>query len=69
MTNLEKLVSDLREEMAKVETIDPAKPTYGRLCRFLDSLDTDTLRLIRDADIKFMSALAANRVNQREKYA
>lgn len=65
----EQLVKDLREQMATVRTVDPSGPTYRKLCDFLDSLDTDVLRLIRDADVKFMSALARNRVIRREANA
>ena len=64
--NVEILIQNLREEMSKVNGIDPEGPTYKRLCDFLDSLDTDILRMIRDADVKFMSALARNRVIRRE---
>jgi hypothetical protein len=69
MTRLEKLIHDLREEMAKIETIDPCSPVYERLEAFLDSLDTENLIAIRDADVKFMSMLAANRVRRREANA
>jgi len=65
----QRLVHELRENMAEIETIDPIGPTYKRLTNFLDTLDTDTLRLIRDADINFMSHLARNRVNERERYS
>lgn len=66
---VQRLVNELRENMETVDKIDPTGPTYKRLTEFLDSLDTDILRLIRDADIKFMSVLAGNRVRQRERYA
>lgn len=63
-TYIEK-VEKLRAEYEKVENVDPAQPTYGELCRFLDNLSTGMLRLLMNAEIKWLSSLARNRYNTR----
>ena len=56
----------LREEYAKVDKIDPSEPTYGQLCKFLDTMDDVKLQQLADAKIKWLSMLANNRLLRRK---
>lgn len=55
----------LREEYAKVDKLDPSEPTYGELCKFLDTVDDVKLQQLADAKIKWLSMLAFNRLTRR----
>ena len=57
----------LRTEYAKINTIDPSKSSYRRLIQLLDALSPKQLEQMRDADIKFMSKLANNRILRNSK--
>jgi hypothetical protein len=58
------LISTLRVQCEKLDTVDPMSPAYKRMIKLLDSLDQPTLVMIRDARIKFLSKLAINRIKQ-----
>lgn len=55
----------LRREFAKIETIDPCAPTYGRLVAMLDGLADSDLATIARAGVKFVSNMAVNRCIRR----
>ena len=58
-------IEELRAEYAKVERVDPSSPLYENLIDALDLLDTPKLQMLADAQIKWVSMLARNRVNRR----
>jgi hypothetical protein len=55
----------LKKEYAKIGRVDPEKPTYKKLTDMLDKMTDEQLKQIEKANIKFMSSLAANRLNNR----
>jgi hypothetical protein len=55
-------ISQLRGEMSKVSGIDPASPTYKKLVDMLNNMGMKELTKLADANIKFISGLARNRV-------
>jgi hypothetical protein len=55
----------LKTEYGKIGSVDPEKPTYGKLTDMLDKMTDEQLKQIEQADIKFMSSLAANRSKRR----
>lgn len=55
----------LRKEFGKLHTIDPDSPAYARLCAILDKASDDALKAAHRANIKFVSALAFNRLIKR----
>jgi hypothetical protein len=59
------MIEALQAEYAKIESIDPSMPAYGKLTALLDKADRNTLLQLSLADIKFVSKLAANRVRTR----
>lgn len=59
------MFEQLRADYAKIERIDPSSPNYKRLIQLLDSADTPMLQKLADAQIKWVSMLARNRVTQR----
>lgn len=54
----------LREKYSVIERIDPCSPTYKQLIQFLDRADPDFLAILAEAEIKFISALAQNRIKK-----
>jgi hypothetical protein len=58
-------LAELRAGYAKIQAVDPAAPTYGKICAFLDKMGDDMLRQVRDGEIKWLSSLAANRCTRR----
>ncbi len=68
MTNLvtKKVIDDLRKEWGKVDRIDPSSDAYKRLIKVLNILNLAELKKLADANIKFVSSLALNRVNLKE---
>lgn len=59
-------INALRNDYAKLNTIDPCEPTYGKLCAKLDAMGDDMLKQVAQAKIKFMSVLAINRCIRRK---
>ena len=57
----------LKKEYGKIGKVDPSKPTYKKLTDMLDRMSDEQLMQIHKADIKFMSSLAANRLQSRGK--
>jgi hypothetical protein len=56
------MIEALRSEYAKINTIDPSGPSYRTLVVLLDKLPQDNLKQLAEANIKFVSSLARNRV-------
>lgn len=57
----------LRAAYAGIERIDPASDSYKQLIARLDSMDEKTLKMFADADIKFISGLARNRLRNLKR--
>jgi hypothetical protein len=55
-------LADLRTQYAKIHGVDPCGEAYPRMTALLDSMDKDTLKQLAGANVKFLSALARNRV-------
>lgn len=58
------MINELRAAYANVQKIDPCGPAYTKLVALLNSLPQDMLRELADANIKFVSLLARNRVKK-----
>lgn len=58
----------MREEYSRINKINPDSYTYTRLIQLLDSLPQQSLVQLSDANIKFVSKLASNRVNKESIY-
>ena len=54
----------LRKGYENIGKVDPSKPTYAKLIKELDKLSIDKLKQLSNANIKFVSMLAKNRVNR-----
>lgn len=59
------MIEQLRFLFGKVERLDPEGPAYAGLCRILDKASDAALWAVANADIKFASELAMNRVHRR----
>ena len=57
-----KHIATLKREYAKIDKIDPASPSYTRMIFLLDGLPQAALKQLANANIKFVSALARNRI-------
>jgi hypothetical protein len=58
-------VEELRKMYGEIEKMDPSGPLYDNLIKALDLLDTPKLQMLADAQIKWVSTLARNRVTRR----
>lgn len=58
-------IEELQKEYGAIERMDPSSPIYNNLLNALDLLDTAKLQMLADAQIKWVSMLARNRVNRR----
>lgn len=61
------MIKELRAAFGNLNTIDPSTPQYKRIIVLLNLLSQSQLKMIADADIKFISALARNRIKQPTK--
>lgn len=66
MTHHEQMIEELRKEYGAIERVDPGSPIYENLLMALDMLDTPKLQMLADAQIKWVSMLARNRVMRRK---
>jgi hypothetical protein len=57
----------LRKNYSTINKINPSSPTYTKLIKFLNSLDNKALKQIANADVKFLSMLAKNRIKEGEE--
>ena len=65
----EAMLQTLRTEYAKINTIDPCGEAYPKLIKLLSALSQDDLKVLAKANIKFVSALARNRIDHgSDKY-
>lgn len=55
-------LSQLKAAYGKINRVDPESPTYKKLIDRLDGMSKEHLKQVRDAKIKFLSLLAANRL-------
>lgn len=58
-------IKALKSEYEKIGKINPDSPSYKKLTSMLDSMSDDMLKKLARADVKFVSALAKNRVIKR----
>jgi hypothetical protein len=58
-------IAALKAEYSKINTIDPDSDTYKKLIAMLDKLDLKSLKSLADANVKFVSKLAQNRVARK----
>lgn len=65
MTLNEQQILELRKEYGAIEKVDPSSPIYENMLKALDMLDTEKLQMLADAQIKWLSMLARNRVTRR----
>jgi hypothetical protein len=65
MTKMEEQIAILRKEYGAIERVDPSSTIYENLINALDLLDTPKLQMLADAQIKWVSMLARNRVTRR----
>jgi hypothetical protein len=63
--NMEQQIAVLRKEYGAIERMDPASPLYENLLNGLDLLETPKLQMLADAEIKWLSMLARNRITRR----
>jgi hypothetical protein len=57
------MVDTLRTAYAAVDRVDPSSGAYFGLIELLDNLPQEDLRILRDANIKWISSLADARVS------
>ena len=60
-------IAVLKEGYAKIKSVDPIQPSYGRLTALLDRSSPAQLKQLAGAGIKFVSPLAQNRVSRSGK--
>jgi hypothetical protein len=56
-------LAELRNGYASINTVDPCGKAYPKLIAMLDKCNQATLKQLADANIKFVSVLARNRIN------
>lgn len=59
------MIAKLKKDMAKIDKIDPSSPAYKKIIDMLDDQaknNPEALKLLADADVKFLSMLAKNRL-------
>ena len=59
------MLETLRAAYAAIDRVDPESPAYEGVCKLLDTFSQEDLKLFRDANIKWLSSLAGERVNHR----
>lgn len=58
------MIADLKAEYSKLTKIDPSSKSYKSLIKLLDDMDQAHLKQLAAANIKFVSALAKNRLKK-----
>jgi hypothetical protein len=58
-------VGTLRAAYGEINSVDPTNAANTGLSKLLDSLSQDDLKLLRDADIRWISSMAEDRLNYR----
>ena len=59
------MIATMQREYGKIAKVDPALPTYAKLCKTIDNMTDAQLRQVKDAGIKWLSSLALNRCIRR----
>lgn len=62
---MNQMIETLRTEFSKIDRIDPSSRAYNWLCDILDQAGDDALKAVHEANIKFASKLAFNRMIRR----
>jgi hypothetical protein len=65
MMNLNYMITILHEGMSKVKVMDPNRPQFKAIRDTLDKADNETLKILYDAKIKFISNMAFVRLAER----
>jgi len=52
----------MRKAYGTLKTMNPTSPTYKKFIKFLEKLPKNQLKQLADANIKFVSMLAKNRI-------
>ena len=58
-------VGTLRAAYGEINSVGPTSAAHTGLSKLLDSLSQDDLKLLRDADIRWISSMAEDRLNYR----
>jgi hypothetical protein len=64
---LNQLIANLKKEMSKIDKIDPSSNAYKKMIKFLDAtakVNPQAMKTLADADVKFLSKLAKNRLRE-----
>lgn len=61
------MVASLRKAYGNIDRIDPSSQSYKKLTDFLDKLPKDMLEMLAQADIKWVSMLAKNRLRSMKE--
>lgn len=69
MATIQENIEVLRAKFGALNGIDPAGPLYLGTIALLDKCDDAALKAVADAEIKFVSALARNRIASRARAA
>jgi hypothetical protein len=64
---MSELLVKLRTAYSAIDRVDPDGVAYKTLCAFLDKQDTATLTELAQANIKWVSKLALNRIRSRKE--
>ena len=56
------MIEKMRSEWGSLDRIDPCLPTYAKLIKLLDGMPQEMLKQLSEANIKFISMLARNRI-------
>lgn len=59
------MIEKLRQTYSKIETMDPESVAYKGICKALDNSSDEALKQMSEANIKFLSLLAVNRLIRR----
>lgn len=67
---MKQLISKLKKQMSSVDKIDPTSDAYKKMIKFLDAtakVNPQAMKVLADADVKFLSKLAKNRLPKDKK--
>ena len=63
---MKQLIGKLKKQMSSVDKIDPTSDAYKKMIKFLDATakaNPQAMKVLADADVKFLSKLAKNRLS------
>lgn len=67
---MKQLIGKLKKQMSSVDKIDPTSDAYKKMIKFLDATakaNPQAMKVLADADVKFLSKLAKNRLPKGKK--